>query len=732
MATDLTTPSNSLVKMRWKEPYVSEGLNKKFNGLVPHGVIRGGRLGTNALDLRITVEADPDTGDSIYSVIDANGHQLTFRQVGDITLDLTALASTTVYIGLEVTYSTSVATSVKWRAYSQAEIDADPTIVCLGGADVPASGTIPAADIFGDRRTDGGMSISSGMQPWAQILKNPSFEGHEVVCTSSDGFNGVFEFPQYRLSCPSAVGQIHSLTPLSTPTSTPRTGDGTLAIEGGGVGNNVYSIDSRIFQRVSPGQLIRASVWIRGSSVSFGSGASGYVALAFFLYEWDGSLSAIVEEKIDGTVLTGTFDYIELSHTLKIPSNISFFWPSIQVYETTSLSGVIELDDYNIWLEPGPVSSPYIQDSQVVGREINTDSLVLNPSVEKTSTDPAETLERSIKLVCQSGSPSSLEYSWKLAKAAVTSWIMSLPKGVIDVGSDLIASAAEAIVPRLKTSVQDSATAQYTLLWEITSLEITNNKGNIRVYATNLTNSLPFYFGATNAASFLVTMNAEWNGSAWVRDVSADSMRYDLLRGAGFFFYIRESTATSPWDDADWEDFAGAGDAFLYFASRAYALGKGEIIVPDGRFRFVATSTDATGSNPAYTVTPEPNTLYAKNICKAWVKFGTDSGFIRSPVGFNLVPGAPASGGGVFYLPFTFNEPMAVDDEYSVVATAGYAGSGAVFPDVVTLHPYDLVTTGFKLRTLHTGIGSPSNTANANLGLETNEMPIHVQVFGRQ
>jgi len=104
MSTDLSNPSNTLAKVRWHEQYVSEGINKKLNGVIPSGVVRGGRLVASLVNMTVTIQADPDTNDSIYSHIDANGHQVTFRQIGDVSLDLTAVASTTVFICLHVDY----------------------------------------------------------------------------------------------------------------------------------------------------------------------------------------------------------------------------------------------------------------------------------------------------------------------------------------------------------------------------------------------------------------------------------------------------------------------------------------------------------------------------------------------------------------------------------------------------------------------------------------------------
>ena len=724
MAEDLLTPSNTLVKVRWQEPYVSEGLNKKLNGLVPHGVIRGGRLGTSALDSTVVVEADDDTGDSIYSVVDANGHQLTFRQVGNVNLDLDVgtLPGTTAYIGLDVTYSTTAATVVKWRGYSAAEIDADPTIVCLGSADVPAvAAVIPAGDIYGDRRTDGGLDISGGMRPWEQIIKNPSFEGHEVICNAAAG---IVEFPHWQFNCQFSAGQIHTLTPDSTPAANPRSGVGTLGVEGGGAGSHNFLIYPDVKPRVFAGQMVRFSVWVRGTSVTFGSGASGYARIGITGYEYDGGGPPLfTNAQLDGTVLTGTFDYVELSGTFVIPADTAYVQLQLSVVDGTSLSGTLEFDDFRFWIEQGPVDNPLYQDMAVVGSEQNTEALVVSPNTAQTVLNPATVRERSIRLGCESSGASTLEYAWKPAKDAVTSFLMNLPKGRLSLGEDLASSAAETIIPRLSTDFTDYATGRYTLLWEMPNGRLAANQGNIRVYATNQTDNITHYFGGRTDIALVVTVNAEWNGSQWVFDETGDAARWDWAL-SGVFYYVRESSASSPWDDDEWEDFAGAADSYAYFAVRPFSVGRAHILLPDGRLRFLATNTDAQGSNPPYTTSPDENTLYAKSMCKAWSYFEVDSaGNLATIDGFNMTPGTPTATG----IPFTIGTNMAVAT-YSIVTTVECPPTQQA---LLSLQPHTLALGSFDTTLLATTITSPSNTSIFDVVNLTTTARFFVQIFGR-
>lgn len=59
MATVLQTISNAKIKVRYKEVYASEGINKKLAVVLPAGPYRGLGLGASGLAMNVTIEADP-------------------------------------------------------------------------------------------------------------------------------------------------------------------------------------------------------------------------------------------------------------------------------------------------------------------------------------------------------------------------------------------------------------------------------------------------------------------------------------------------------------------------------------------------------------------------------------------------------------------------------------------------------------------------------------------------
>lgn len=96
MATFITNPlPASDAKIRFMEPYVSNGLNRRTVGIVPEGIYRG--FDVSAVGTIVTVAADITTMDSVAvcetldEALVPNQFQLTVRHEGDFVLDFTPL-----------------------------------------------------------------------------------------------------------------------------------------------------------------------------------------------------------------------------------------------------------------------------------------------------------------------------------------------------------------------------------------------------------------------------------------------------------------------------------------------------------------------------------------------------------------------------------------------------------------------------------------------------------------
>jgi hypothetical protein len=183
----LSAISNSATKVRWKEPYASEGLNRKTAVVIPPGVYRGLVLGVSSSNLSVDLVPDPSGGDHVAVHESATGFSLTYVDdtSGTITLPLTAFATNdVVVICLVVNYATGSSTTAEFRGYELSEYEAlsasvRNALVVLGTVLRPAAGIIPASNITHDRRKLAFQQRTNESTPWNPLLRNGGFEmGH--------------------------------------------------------------------------------------------------------------------------------------------------------------------------------------------------------------------------------------------------------------------------------------------------------------------------------------------------------------------------------------------------------------------------------------------------------------------------------------------------------------------------------------------------------------------------
>jgi hypothetical protein len=616
MATDLANPSNTLAKIRWREQYVSDGLNKKLNGIAPTGIIRGGRLVAHpSINDTVTVEADDEYGDSIYTHVNANGQQLTFRQVGDINFDLSAEAGNQVYVGLDVIYSTSADTEIYWRAYSQAEIDADPTIIVLGWVDVPGvSGLIPSDDVRNRERMDAGLTLSSGMRDWRQVIPNASFEFSRAFSVTAG--NTSRNCPGWWMN-PGSAGSTH----ISSTES--HTGELSLRLEGAGGGAHQMSVTSSRLFPVRGGQTLKVSMWWKAVGVTLGAGASASVGLWVEAKKRDGSsVSAgtagdfsffsiwMVTE--DGTVVTGSVDWTELTAKTIVPPDAEWIEVNVILVDGTSFAGDIYIDDVNAWVEPGPVADYYDRrEDALVEKEQWGTGLVVSPQwgQDGVISSVSDLFYRSLRLHCESAS-SPPEYRLGNPIESISSWLLNIRRGQIQLGEDWVSTYQSAIRPRLLTPFADGTVSDYTLLWEA-EVPGAATPIKVRFYATK-----GGYWTVSQGLCFVV--NAYWDGSQWVRDVSSSSYqayRLDFGPEYGLECYRYFSGNNPAWSDADWNDLADGNRIFSFLGAPSDMGSLIEFLNPQINFESSTTYT-----NVPKTTTPIPNLLCAKNLPKAWVR----------------------------------------------------------------------------------------------------------------
>lgn len=172
MATITTqTLLPSFVKMRWNEPYVSAGLNRKTFKNTPRGVYSGFvvKPGPGAFD--ITIAHDDPEGYGIVSGFaggnfdTASGWSVAVHEslvgfnttvamvkseTSNFTFDLSGVKGQSVYAALHVDYKSGLDTVASIQILEAVDLEADPTLINLAKIEVPLVGSISTVNIIYD------------------------------------------------------------------------------------------------------------------------------------------------------------------------------------------------------------------------------------------------------------------------------------------------------------------------------------------------------------------------------------------------------------------------------------------------------------------------------------------------------------------------------------------------------------------------------------------------------
>lgn len=370
MPSTITALSDS-VTMKFKEPYTSSAVNKKLTGIVGHGVVRGGRLETAGSGLLVNIVQDSDEGDSVYSCVDVNGLQFTVRQDGPVTLNLGAVAGTTVYVCLYVLYSIGASTVVEWRTYTEAELFTAPVaeaqyVVILGRVVVPGSGPIPAANVTPERRRVCSFRTGEGMNPWMQSLVNGDFEFSEET---SDMLGAVTVL---GWSAASNSGTLK----VGISTTSPLNGSRHLSVEGTGSAINQRALPYNGAIPVEPGRYVLSRIGIRTASLPVG-GASAFYGLELRFFDKDDQLvGSAVNAAGVGNTLSGTQAYARFEKMTVVPATAAWVRVAIRVNtDSVVMSGTqfIFFDEARLWVEQRRIASQSARlgESPVIASEVS-------------------------------------------------------------------------------------------------------------------------------------------------------------------------------------------------------------------------------------------------------------------------------------------------------------------------------------------------------------------------
>lgn len=650
MPTQIEQTSAQDAKIRYQEPYVSEGLNKKFHGVVPRGVVRGGRIVPAGSGLNVDLKIDPLYQDSVYSYVDDTGHQITYRESSDRSLSLGSFAESVVYIALHINYTNAGPTTVEWRAYTESEYDAGDAdidrVIVVGRVDVPDSGPIPAENVTPRGRMDAWEGVSPGILPWTQVVGNPRFDVATTGVFAQSGTVNANRIPRWDPYNHDVGSQIGSAFTWSISSSDPRSGQHELQISGTGVSTPPEWLPAEGVYPLQPNNKIRVIFWIRGDSWG-GVGGSGVQGARIDFY--DGEFGFISTEYVTDNTLNGTFDYQKIDHILSAPSNAAHMILHVGVDpDGVNGSGDLFFDEVRCWVEDGvpesDVEAPLTADK---GRRFMSDSSLLSSlfmTPRRVSSDISDFISEMIRFGFDRYNTTSLRGTvpdFSMGRLDAEEWVLRLigggieiPKYIRDLGGDLIGTGqfSDLETPRIETRVDDNSSFKHTLLWKITP---DNGAPPIRVYGTyeSLSDSVPALVVTSNA--FIRSDVSDY----WGRDSNSDDSVMFEISALKFEVFIHDSSDADLWENLSNDNSNWSVPTGIQMANRAAN------IVTTRLFQF--EGPESSTKNPQIGDNFFPATITQNNVVKAWGNLRVEAGGsgVSLQDGYNLAAPSIVAGG---------------------------------------------------------------------------------------
>ena len=471
------------VKMKYKEPWTSEGLNRKLAVLLPHGIYRGLRLVTGG-DGEVAIASDPVAGDHVAAVLQEQGQQLTVRiEGGDLTfngLDDAGNIGKTFVIVLETDYqdpsagldthayiaaweNTTVGVSEWYTALTDAQRAAK---VVLGYVEVTPPGGMGVTgvfNIFHTGRTDAWTAqAATGAVPWIPVLRNGGFE----YAYDGTGDNDIANWSR-------------TVNPTRLLTSVTDKHDGARALCFQASAAGTGTIAQQMMVPVTAGKLLRIEGWKKVTAVS--AGGKVRLRLLFLNATFAGPLN--VYEDI---VLTDAVDadWVQFSLVVEVPAGKYFL-------------KTVELVASGLTVPADTVPTVYVDDLQVFAEVAN----ILDPN------DAGIRVLESLGLAVRNEfDPRYGAYMvWDdFEKALVLTPIRATDGASLFVPTSIVSTgdAATTGTPRFVADRERTATAKKTLLLDSHDLAL-GGDSHIRLYSRNMVSDAD--------GGFELTVNAGWD-----------------------------------------------------------------------------------------------------------------------------------------------------------------------------------------------------------------------------
>lgn len=519
MPSTLLPFADSEIRMRYREPFLTEGLDIKLAINTPPGVYRGFRLGLAGVNMSVQVNADPVGVDHSAVYQTGTGRSLTlWKTGGNFTLGLTAYASKTVVLAIAAAYTLGSDTTAEIRAYELLPADEftgapeRPELVVLGTVVVPASGIIAATSISHDRRTMSWETVAPEARTWSPLLRNSSFETSETAAThlrATRFWGGTVS--------PGAGG---TFAPVTTDANT-----GLKSLQFSYVSGTPTGVFTQpVNLPVTPGQLLRAQVFVRAQQAL----TAGTAALAFTWRDGTGTVVATSTISIPVTGVDGSYRKIESTFPVpSAPAGILTLAEVQIVLTAVSFAGAgaaIRFDDVQVYAESQSVTGQFLFHERGRAFEVVQDLLF---------EDQAVWTQDALALRFANGTGLIGERKDQSASSVVQpllDW-----RGRVLLGNNLLDTEAKALQPRITAPVSTTGGVDFTLMWQSVP---TGQPGYRR------------YVSASGAV--IETVNASWDGANWNKDTAGVIALKRLLSSVATSVQKRDLAANTPWTDAAW------------------------------------------------------------------------------------------------------------------------------------------------------------------------------------
>jgi hypothetical protein len=531
------------VVMKFKEPFLTKGLNQKLAVNTPPGVYRGFRLATAVAPLSITIETDPEAGTSSAVYETRSGQSLTVAKRSSFLVDLMAFVSKTVAVCIFASYEVGLDTFAEIRVYELDPIDEltgspeEGELVILGTVVVPAAGLypldlIPAGDISAARRTSAWQRRAPESIAWAPLVRNPSFEWADAAVSPASTFASAFWEVTNEL--PNGHWDVS--------TGNPNVGEKHMELTWLGPGD----IDASLLQRpnvpVKPGQLIRAQLFkqllqipVTGALFVWAkfvdsAGTTVFPSTLFTTQVIDSSLSTTIDAS-----------YVKAEVMIEAPLNATHLVEvGVFVNDATFplAAPALRIDDVQFWVETIDPTNPYLFEDQQAAA-IAASVVVRDP--EGVAGDLETLLTFDKDLLVDEGQL-TIERRDQQANAGVTPPALGLKGRIAELGAGLIDTDLKAAKARIATPIAAIGVSEYTLVWSSSS--VTATTASARVYATDKGNG-----------GMILTANASYTSGKWQRDILTEqSTKFSILGGRLVTESVAPDFAAATWSDTEWQE----------------------------------------------------------------------------------------------------------------------------------------------------------------------------------